>query len=81
MSTAKKDISKLSFEEASLELDDIINKLDSGEVGLEKAIELYERGNELRAHCESKLTSAKLKIEKITIKEKAQVILEPFEVQ
>lgn len=78
MSTSRKDISKLTFEEATSELEEIINKLDSGEVGLEKAIELYERGNELRAYCESKIQSVKMKIEKIVIDEKAQISLEPF---
>lgn len=62
-----KDISKLSFEEALVELEKIVKSLESGEVELEKSIAAYERGIALKAHCEDKLKSAQLKIEKITV--------------
>ena len=76
--SSTKDISKLSFEEASAQLEAIVAKLESGEVDLDKAIELYAQGNLLKAHCEEKLKAAKLKVEKITMDEKSKVTLEQF---
>ncbi|MEM6649319.1 MAG: exodeoxyribonuclease VII small subunit [Pseudomonadota bacterium] len=61
------DIKDLSFEAALAELETIIAKLESGEVALEESISLYERGAALKTHCESKLKTAREKIEKIVL--------------
>ncbi len=61
-----KPIEEMSFEEALAELEKLVNDLDSGNVPLEKSVELYERGEKLKAHCEGKLKSAELKINEIT---------------
>jgi len=58
-------VDKMSFEEALKELEDIVRRLEAGDVELEKSIEIYERGAKLKAHCESRLKSAELKIEQI----------------
>ncbi len=60
------DIAKLGFEEAMRELEDIVRRLESGQVKLDDAVKAYERGAALRKHCESKLADAKMKVEKIT---------------
>ena len=59
------EIANLTFEQAVKELEDIVRKLESGQIDLENAINFYERGNALRAHCEAKLAQAKLKVEQI----------------
>ena len=59
-------IDKMSFEEAMRELEGIVGQLDSGEVELEKSIELYERGAKLKAHCDAKLKEAEEKVATIT---------------
>ena len=59
------DISKLSFEKALAELEEIVDNLESGSVDLEKSIENYTRGSLLRLHCQSKLDEAVLKLEEI----------------
>ena len=59
------NFSKLSFEDAMKRLEKIINDLESGNVELENAIELYTEGIKLQEHCENKLNNAKLKVEKI----------------
>ncbi len=64
--TKNSEIEGLSFEKASLELEDIVKKLESGNLDLEIAIQLYARGNELRVHCERILADAKLKVDSIT---------------
>ncbi|WOI54641.1 exodeoxyribonuclease VII small subunit [Parvularcula sp. LCG005] len=61
------DISTLSFEAALAELEQIISKLEAGDVELEKSIALYERGAALKKHCETTLKSAREKIEKIVL--------------
>lgn len=60
-----KNIKNMSFEEALLELENIVKKLESGKEPLEESITAYEYGNALKLHCEEKLKSAQLKIEKI----------------
>ena len=66
MADAKeKPVDKMSFEEALGELEGIVKQLEAGEVELEKSIAIYERGASLKAHCESRLKSAELKVEQI----------------
>jgi len=58
-------IEDLSFEAALSELEDIVSRLEQGEVDLEDSITLYERGQSLKDHCEKKLKSAESRLEKI----------------
>jgi len=60
------EIAAMSFEEAMRALEEIVNRLEAGDVALEESIEIYQRGSQLRAFCEDKLKSAQEKIEKIT---------------
>ena len=61
------DITKLSFEEALEQLEEIVSKLEDGSINLEESIEEYTRGVHLKNHCETKLKEATLKVEQITI--------------
>lgn len=63
--TAKTDVTQLSFEKALEELERIVGRLERGDVALEESIEIYERGEALRARCDTLLKAAELKIEKI----------------
>ena len=67
MAKAPNDIASLSFEDALAELEEIVQKLESGGAALEESIKLYERGAALKAHCEKTLKSAQEKIEKIVV--------------
>ncbi len=60
------DIAALPFEKALQELEQIVGQLERGDVPLEQSIEIYERGNKLKAHCETLLKKAELKVEVIT---------------
>ena len=60
-------IEGLSFEAALAELEDIVSRLEQGEVDLEDSIALYERGTALKAHCEKKLKGAEARLEKIVL--------------
>ena len=61
------DITKLSFEEALEQLEEIVNKLEDGSINLEESITEYTRGVHLKNHCEAKLKEATLKVEQIII--------------
>lgn len=58
-------IESMSFESALSELEQIVSKLERGDVELEESIAIYERGAKLKAHCEAKLKAAELKVEQI----------------
>ena len=58
----KQDVSKLSFEDALAELEQIVRGLESGQQKLEDAIAAYERGAALRRHCEAKLAEAEARV-------------------
>ena len=58
-------VSGMSFEEALRALEDVVRKLESGDVPLDDSITLYERGEELRLHCQARLDAAQARIEKI----------------
>ncbi len=68
--TMENSIENLTFEQALRELQKIVDKLETGEVSLEEAIEMYERGVKLSKYCIQKLTQAELRIKKI-IKDEA----------
>ena len=55
----------MSFEDAMKALETVVRQLESGDVPLERSIELYERGAALKAHCEEKLKAAEEKVELI----------------
>jgi len=58
-------IAALSFEEALRALEDVVRRLESGEVPLDESISLYERGEALRLACQARLDAAAARIEKI----------------
>ena len=61
----KKINKDLSFENSLKKLEEIVDQLESGEVDLEKTVELYENGMELKKICEDKLKKFELQIKKI----------------
>ncbi len=62
------EIKDMSFEEALVELETIVEKLEGGSVPLEQSIAIYERGEQLKNRCETLLRAAEERIEKITLK-------------
>jgi exodeoxyribonuclease VII small subunit len=76
---AATDVAQLSFEEALAELEKIVAELESGAAELERSIQVYERGALLKAHCETKLKEAQLRVEKIIVGPNGPVGVEPAE--
>ncbi|MEF9983787.1 MAG: exodeoxyribonuclease VII small subunit [Oscillospiraceae bacterium] len=58
---------KLSFEESVLQLEEIITKMDSGDITLDESLQKYKDAIELIANCNKLLENAKLKVETITM--------------
>jgi exodeoxyribonuclease VII small subunit len=56
-----------SFEEALKALEEIVHKLESGDAPLDESIALYERGQQLRALCQTRLDAAQARIEAIIL--------------
>ncbi len=65
MTQPNSDIAALTFEDALRALEDIVRKLESGEVPLDDSVDLYTRGDALRQHCQARLDAAHARIEKI----------------
>ena len=61
------DVNKLSFEKALAELEQIVQKLERGDVPLEESVTIYERGEVLKRRCEELLRQAEARVEKITL--------------
>ena len=73
------EVSTLTFEAALKELEGIVARLEQGQVDLEDSITLYERGQALKAHCESKLKAAESRLEKI-VQSSGKLTSEPVEI-
>jgi exodeoxyribonuclease VII small subunit len=54
-----------TFETAQRELEEIVHRLESGQTGLDEAIALWERGEELYRLCLGKLDAAQGRIEEL----------------
>jgi len=57
---------ELSFEKAIDRLEDIVEKIESGEVGLEQALSQYEQGQALIKRCRGILDQAERRIAELT---------------
>ena len=75
----KKEIAQMSFEEAMKELENIVKDIESGSSSLEKTINDYEYGNNLRLHCEARLKESQMRVDKIIKKENEEIEFESFE--
>jgi exodeoxyribonuclease VII small subunit len=61
------EIEAMPFEKALTELEQIVNRLERGDVALEESLAIYARGEELKKRCEALLKQAESRIEKITL--------------
>ena len=60
-------LEKVTFEDALQELEGIVASLERGEVSLDDAIAAFERGTQLKSHCQARLEEARMKVEKIKV--------------
>ncbi|MDO5727093.1 MAG: exodeoxyribonuclease VII small subunit [Bowdeniella nasicola] len=62
MSDPHADVAKLSYEQAREELVKVVEQMEGGDIPLEQALSLWERGEALAARCESWLSGAREKL-------------------
>ena len=67
-------LEKMTFEEAMKELERLVDSLDKGDVSLDEAIAAYDKGSQLKDHCQKKLNEAKMKVETIQSSGDSEVI-------
>jgi exodeoxyribonuclease VII small subunit len=60
-------VSQRSFEELQRELDEIVARLERGDVALDEALALWQRGEELYRACAERLDRAELRIEELRL--------------
>lgn len=73
------EIKDLSFEEALLQLENIVRELESGRIKLDDAVKAYEKAVALKQLCENKLKAAQLKIEKIEVAPNGDLTTTPLD--
>lgn len=56
------EIESLSFEDSYSRLEQIIEKLEGGDLSLDESVSLFEEGMRLAQHCGQKLDDAELKV-------------------
>ena len=68
---------KVDFESTLEELEEIVSRMESGELSLDESLKVFERGIELTRKCQSSLEASELQVQTL-IKDKA---LEDSEVE
>ena len=61
------DPSKLKYDQAIAEVEQIIERIESGDVELEESLAAWERGVKLLSHCRKVLDQAEKKIESLQL--------------
>ncbi|MBA3730698.1 MAG: exodeoxyribonuclease VII small subunit [Sphingomonas sp.] len=61
------EIEALSFEAALAQLEIIVRSLETGTAPLDESIELYQRGDRLKRHCDARLKAAQARIDQISL--------------
>ena len=59
------NIENLRFEEAFAELEEVVQKLEAGDLTLDQSMILFERGTALAAHCNAQLDTAELRVQQL----------------
>jgi exodeoxyribonuclease VII small subunit len=68
----------MKFEDAIVKLEDIVHKLEAGNLSLDEALNLFEKGMELSRFCSKKLEEAQSKIEMLIKEDDGKLITQPF---
>lgn len=70
-----------AFEEALKELEEIVNRLEQGEIPLEEALQLFEQGVKLSRSCHTKLDEAQKRVEIVLKDEGGKMTAQPFKME
>ena len=64
-STTDTSLETLTFEQALEQLDRLVRRMESGELGLDESIAAYRRGAELARYCQGRLSDAEQAIRRL----------------
>lgn len=70
----KNTIEKISYEDAFMELQSVVEKLEGGELPLKDSLALFERGQALSARCSELLEEAQLRLRQLTRDESGELV-------
>ncbi|MHC4993488.1 MAG: exodeoxyribonuclease VII small subunit [Planctomycetota bacterium] len=73
-SKAESEDADLSFEEGLEQIQQIVERIESGEVGLEASLDEYARGMKLIAGCRKVLDRAETRIKKLAVDEEGNLV-------
>jgi exodeoxyribonuclease VII small subunit len=68
----------VSFESGLEELEKIVKEMESGEIPLERALQLFEKGMQVSDRCRKQLAEAETRVETL-VRRGQQVVPEPFQ--
>lgn len=71
---------KKTFEEAVSELEEVVAKLEKGELTLDESIQYFQRGIELSKYCSGRLDEAEKRISVLVEDENGEMREEEFDV-
>ena len=57
------EIKKLTFEQAMTRLEEIVRRLEEGEIPLEESLEAFQEGMVLSRYCRDKLTEVEFRVD------------------
>lgn len=66
MNNDKIDLEAMSFEQAYRALEETVQRLEAGNLPLEEAVALYQRGMELAKQCNLQLDNVELRLKLLT---------------
>jgi exodeoxyribonuclease VII small subunit len=69
----------IPFEKALTGLEEVVKALEVGDLALDQAVSLFERGMELATACRQQLDEAQTRIEILTEKGRGAMVPQPFE--
>ena len=69
--------SKINFEKAIKDLEEIVEDLESGELSLEDSLKAFEKGIKLTRQCQGELEKAELKVKKL-VEENGELRTKPL---
>jgi exodeoxyribonuclease VII small subunit len=72
---------EIKFEKAIQRLEKIVDDLETGELDIDKSLEIFEEGIKMSRVCSKKLSEAEAKIEKLTQDQKGELVAELFPVE
>ena len=72
---------EIKFEKAIQRLEKIVDDLETGELDIDKSLEIFEEGIKMSRVCSKKLSEAEAKIERLTRDQKGELVAELFPVE